>query len=513
MAEETEASDALPAFSGAALWGVAVLLALANFVSVLDLTITNVSVPTIAGSLGASVGQGTWVITSYAVAEAITVPLTGWLARRFGSARVFAVALIAFAAVSLLCGLSPTIGALVACRVLQGACGGPLMPLSQALLLRLFPRHLQPAAMGLWSVTTLVAPICGPILGGLLCDAFGWSVIFLINVPVAALAGLIVWRILVIGRHRPVKAPFDTVGLGLLVVWVGLLQVTLDLGKDLDWFDSPLIVVMALTSATALVVFLIWELTAAHPIVNVRVFRHRAYALSMVAFAFVLGGFFATNVLTPLWLQTNLGYSAFQAGLAASATGVLAVAAGPVVAVLASRVDDRLMAFIGVGWLVVTTLMRGSADTAMTFAQVYGVLFLVGAAMPTFFIPLMSLSLGSVDEAEMADATGLSSFVRTLAGAFATSIVATRWENAAASHHAELAGRLNGVDGVSRVLAGAGMGPTQTLSTLNALVDQQAVMLATNQLFWEIAGVFALGLTVVWAIPRPRRHVPAGAAH
>ena len=149
----------------------------------------------------------------------------------------------------------------------------------------------------------------------------------------------------------------------------------------------------------------------------------------------------------------------------------------------------------------------------MTFAQVYGVLFLVGAAMPTFFIPLMSLSLGSVDEAEMADATGLSSFVRTLAGAFATSIVATRWENAAASHHAELAGRLNGVDGVSRVLAGAGMGPTQTLSTLNALVDQQAVMLATNQLFWEIAGVFALGLTVVWAIPRPRRHVPAGAAH
>ena len=512
-AATVEESDPLPVFAGPALWGVGLLLALANFVSVLDLTITNVSVPTIAGALGASVSQGTWVITSYAVAEAITVPLTGWLAGRFGAARVFSFALIAFAAVSLLCSLSPTIGALVGFRVLQGVCGGPLMPLSQTLLLRLFPPRQQPAAMGLWSVTTLTAPICGPILGGTLCDGFGWPLIFLINVPVAAGAGLLAWRLLVRPRRAPAKLPFDTVGLALLGTWVGLLQVTLDLGKDQDWFASPLIAGMSLTSAIAFIAFLIWELTSEHPIVNLRVFRHLGFTVPLIVLAFGLGGFFATNVLTPLWLQTNMGYTSAQAGMAASATGILAVATGPLVAMMVARVDNRIIAFAGVSWLLVTSLMRGVANTDMTFWQVWTVLLLVGAAMPAFFMPLMTMSLAAVEPEETAGASGLSNFVRTLAGAVATSLLTTAWEDSAASHHAELAGSLNGLGGAMGSLERGGLTATQAVMTINRMVDTQAVQLATNQMFWAIAAVFGVSLCLIWAIPRPRRRDAGAMAH
>lgn len=494
-------------------WGLGVLLALANFVAVLDLTITNVSVPTISGALGASISQGTWVITSYAVAEAITVPLTGWLAGRFGAERVFCIALIAFAGVSFLCAVSPTIGALVACRVLQGAAGGPLMPLSQTLLLQRFPPRLHNQAMGLWSVTTLVAPIAGPVLGGALCESLGWPTIFLINVPVATGVGLVAWRILVRRPHTPVKAPFDLVGLALLIVWVGLLQVTLDLGKDRDWFESPLITAMAAGSAVAFAAFLIWELTSEHPIVNLRVFRHPGYAISMAVFGCALGGFFATNVLTPLWLQTDMSYTSGQAGLAASATGILAMASGPLAASLTNRFDARLVACAGVGWMALTTLLRGLASTDMTFWQIWAVLLMVGAGMPAFFIPLMSLSLGSVDPGELADASGLSSFVRTLSGAFATSIVTTLWDDGAAARHADLVGRLNDLPGVLGGLERGGASHAAALAMVNRLVDGQAVLLSTNQLFWQIACLFGLGAILVWAIPRPAAVVAAASGH
>lgn len=512
-AEKVIEVDHLPVLLGWKLWGVAILLAGANFVSVLDLTITNVSVPTIAGSMGASISQGTWVITSYAVAEAITVPLTGWLAMRFGTARVFGAALMAFAVVSLLCSLSPTIETLVGFRVLQGVTGGPLMPLSQTLMLRLFPERLRPAAMGLWMVTTLIAPISGPIMGGAICDNFGWPAIFLINVPVAGAAGFFSWRILVKGRLQIVRAPFDGVGLALLVAWVGLLQIMLDLGKDLDWFDSPLIVCMALGTAISFAAFLIWELNTDHPIVNLRVFRHRGFWLAMVLFSCAFGGFFATNVLTPLWLQTNLGYTAAQAGLALGATAILAFVAAPIAAVLVSRVDPRMIACAGISWLTITALIRGTANTDMSFMQIWSVLLLVGAAMPMFFMPMTLISMAAVDPSETADAAGLSSFVRTLSGAFATSIVTTRWETLASGFHADLAGRNANFGATIDLLNRSGFGQGQALAVVNQLVDKQAVMLATDHLFWEIAVVFSLAVGLVWLLPRPKRTVDPAGAH
>src|SRR6185437_14189422 len=227
----TAAADDAP-LKGAALWIVAVLLAMANFIAVLDMTIANVSMPSIAGSLGISTSQGTWVITSYSVAEAIVVPLTGWLASRFGAVRVFTTAMLLFGTFSAFCGLSTSLGMLVFGRVMQGLSGGSLMPLSQTLLLRVFPKERAPAAMALWAMTTLVAPVLGPILGGWICDNLDWPFIFFINVPIALFCAPIILRTLRRFELAKIKAPIDAVGLVLLIIFVSSLQIMLDIGKD-----------------------------------------------------------------------------------------------------------------------------------------------------------------------------------------------------------------------------------------------------------------------------------------
>ncbi|HQP21118.1 MAG TPA: DHA2 family efflux MFS transporter permease subunit, partial [Phenylobacterium sp.] len=278
---------------GAQLLMATLLLGLANFMVVLDSTIANVSVPHIAGSLAVSPSQGTWVITSYNVAEAITVPLTGWLAQRFGPVRVFAFAMAGFGVFSMLCGLAPSFAMLVAFRVAQGFCGGPIMPMSQTLLLHIFPRNRAPQAMGLWSMTTVVAPIAGPILGGLISDNIHWSWIFFINIPVAAFVGIFGYRALIAHDTPTRRIKVDGVGLALLVVWVGALQIMLDKGKELEWFASPVIITLAVTAAIGFCAFLIWELTEKNPIVNLRVFRHRGFSVAVVTISLSFGAFFS----------------------------------------------------------------------------------------------------------------------------------------------------------------------------------------------------------------------------
>src|ERR1700719_3071060 len=249
-----------PSLEGAMLWLAGIVLALANFVAVLNMTIANVTVPNIAGALGAGSSQGTWVITSYAVAEAITVPLTGWLSGRFGAVRLFCIAVVLFGLCSLLCGLSTSLPMLLGMRVLQGMAGGPLMALSQTLLLRIFPKHQSMQAMGLWAMTTLLAPVVGPVLGGWLCDQYSWSWVFLINVPMALIFGAVAWVMLKRFRDPAVVKPVDKIGMLLLIVWVAALQIMLDEGKDLDWFSSTEICVLAITAVIGFLSFLIWEL-------------------------------------------------------------------------------------------------------------------------------------------------------------------------------------------------------------------------------------------------------------
>jgi len=492
---------------GGMLWLAAIVLATANFIAVLDMTIANVSVASIAGSLGISSTQGTWVITSYAVAEAIIVPLTGWLAGRFGPVRVFATCIALFGAFSALCGLSNSLAMLVAARVMQGLAGGPLMPLSQTLLLRIFPKEKAAAATALWAVTTLIAPVLGPMLGGWLCDNYAWPVIFLINVPLAMLFAPIAWRMLKRYEAEKVRAPIDTVGLGLLIIFVGALQLMLDLGKEHDWFESALICWLAVIAAIGFAAFLIWELTEKHPIVDLRVFRHRGFSAAVVTIALGFGAYFAANVLTPLWLQGYMGYTATWAGLATAWSGVLAIFAAPIAGKLSTMIDPRRLVFVGLLWLALITFTRVASNTDMGYWDISAPLLLTGLGLPFFFVPITALALGSVEEHETASAAGLMNFLRTLSGAFATSIVTTSWESRSAVVHEDLSGTVDRSGQLWNSMMQAQVPPDTALSMIDRMVQSQGVMVATNQIMAIVVLAFVVAAAVIWLAPRPTRAV------
>lgn len=498
---------------GGLLWLAALTLAAANFIVVLDTTIANVSVPNIAGGLAVSSSQGTYVITSYAVAEAISVPLTGWLAARFGTVRIFVGSMVLFGLFSVLCGLSGSLGMLLTFRVMQGLAGGPLMPLSQTLLLRIFPPQKVGAAIGLWSMTTLVAPIMGPILGGVLCDQVGWPSIFLINAPIALICGYAGWQLLKRYESERQKLPIDRIGLGLMVVWVAALQIMLDEGKNEDWFASNEIIVLALVAAIGFVAFLIWELTEDKPIIDLSVFRHRGFSVSVLTISLAFGSFFGATVLTPLWLQNYMGYTATQAGYATAMSGILAVLVAPLVASLSTRVDPRPLVFGGVMWLGLVTLYRSFSTSDMTFWQVALPLLIQGIAMPFFFVPLTGLALGSVNEAETASAAGLMNFMRTLSGAFATSLVNTSWENRATLNRAELAGMVDRNGEISALLSNSGFDSDTARGLIDQVVQAQSIMLSTNQVFWVSGLSFIAAAMVIWLARRPSRIADTSAAH
>lgn len=505
------ASAPIVPLQGGQLWLAALLLAAANFVAVLDTTIANVSVPNIAGSLGVSSSQGTYVITSYAVAEAITVPLTGWLAARVGTVRLFAGAMVLFGVFSLLCGMATSLEMLILFRVLQGLAGGPLMPMSQTLLLQIFPKEKAGAAIGLWSMTTLVAPIMGPILGGWLCDEASWPWIFYINVPIAIACGYFGWGLLKRYQSPIVKMRFDTIGLALLVLWVGAFQIMIDEGKNLDWFGSPIIVGLAVVSAIGFAAFMIWELTERNPVVNLRVFRHRGYWVSVATISLAFGSFFGATVLTPQWLQAYMGYTATEAGHATAMSGILAVLVAPLAAQLSQKMDPRPLVFAGVMWLGAVTLYRSFATTDMDFWQVALPLLFQGVGMPFFFVPLTGLAMASVEPEEMASAAGLMSFMRTLSGAFATSIVTTAWDDKASGYHAELTAL---VDSSPQALQQLGGGSIEAgRQQLSQLIQSQSIMLSTNELFWLSGLSFVLAACMIWLAPRPSRVADTSQAH
>ncbi len=495
--------------TGGMLWVAALMLAAANFIAVLNMTIANVAVPNIAGALGAATSQGTWVITSYAVGEAITVPLTGWLSARFGSVRVFVSSMVLFGVFSIVCGLAPSLGILVVARVFQGLCGGPLMPLSQTLLMRIFPKEKAAAAIGLWSMTTLVAPVAGPILGGWLCDEFSWSWVFLLNAPVAIGFGLYAWKLLKRYQALGERSRIDLVGLVLLVVWVAALQLMLDEGKNLDWFASTQITALALIAAIGFAAFLIWELHEPNPIVDLRVFRHRGFSVSVLTISLAFACFFGVSVLTPLWLQSFMGYTATTAGLATAWTGVTAFFVAPMVAT--SKKDPRLLVFIGVVWLGLVTLWRTVANTDMGFWDVAVPLMVMGFALPFFFIPSTGIALASVEEREMDSAAGLMNFLRTLSGAFATSAVTTVWSDQATRNHAELVGLADRDHSLQQQLTASGATPEAAHEVLDYLVTSQSVMLSTNQIMTVIGVLFLLAAAVIWLAPKPGRVIKPGA--
>ncbi len=493
------------------LWMAAVVIAGANFMAVLDMTIANVSVPNIAGGLGASTSQGTWVITSYAVAEAIVLPLTGWLAARVGLVRTFLWAMSLFAVFSIFCGLSTSLEMLVVARVLQGFAGGPLMPLSQTLLLRIFPKEKAATAITLWSMTTLLAPISGPVLGGWICENWSWSWIFFINLPLGCIAVFFATKLLLRYELPRKLVPIDAIGLVLLVVWVGALQIMLDIGKEHDWFASTQIVILAITSAIGFVAFLIWELTAEHPIVDLRVFRHRGYMVAVVVMSIGFSSFMVLNVLTPLWLQLNMDYTTGQAGRTIGWTGVFSLCMAPLVGRLAGKLDRRKMVCGGLLWLSGVTALRFSGSTDLTYWQIAFPLMVMGLGMPFFFISSSGMALASVSPEETASAAGLMNFSRTLLGAFAVSLMTTVWDNHATLNRAEFVGLVDADDSLINGLVQSGLPLDVSQSLLERLITTQSVMIATNEIMMVVSGTFFIGACVIWLAPLPRSwHGPSG---
>ena len=503
-----------PVMSGSTMVLAGLVLAVSNFMVVLDTTIANVSVPHIAGGLGISPTEGTWVITSYAVAEAICVPLTGWLARRFGEVKVFIAGMIGFGLFSFLCGLAPSLGALVAFRVGQGLCGGPLMPISQTLLMRIFPKERHGTAMALWSMTTIVAPIFGPILGGTISDNWGWNWIFFINVPIAILCSIAALALLRHSESKTEKMPVDSVGLGLLVLAVGALQIMLDLGRERDWFGSSFIVELGIAAFVGFAFLIAWELFDRHPVIDLKVFRHRGFTISVVSLTFTYGAFFASLVVIPQWLQTSLGYTATWAGYATAWNGVAAVFMAPIAAMLSQKMDPRILVSGGILWLAVTSLTRvvwwtsGASFWTLAIPQL-----IQGAGMPFFFVPLTTLALGAVEEDEIASAAGLMNFLRTMSGAVATAVGVTMWENGGQSARDSLTSTLNGTSSTMATLQAHGFGLEQSRQYVSQLVDAQANAISTVNLFELFAAIFVVAAGIIWLAPKPKHAVAAGAGH
>lgn len=490
-------------------------LALASFMQVLDTTIANVSLPTISGNLGASANQATWVITSFAVSNAIALPLTGFLTRRFGERKLFTWATLAFVIASLLCGLANSMGLLVAARALQGFVCGPMYPVTQALLISIYPPHKRGQAIALLAMVTVVAPIAGPILGGWITDNYSWEWIFFINVPIGIFSSIVVGRQLKGRPERLEKPKMDYIGLATLVLGVGALQIMLDLGNDEDWFNSTKIVWLTVVAVIALAVFVIWELTEKDPIVNLRLFRHRNFASGTLAMVMAYSAFFSVGLLVPLWLQRNLGYTAIWAGFASAPIGILPVLLTPLVGKYASKFDLRMLATFAFVVMASTSFYRSGFNLDVDFQRVAEVQLWQGLGVALFFMPVLTILLSDLEPHEIAAGSGLATFVRTLGGSFAASLTTWAWNQRTTVHHARLTEHISAYDpSIQQTVTTLGSGdPQRGAMMLNGMISQQAAQIGFNEIFHLLGILFLVVIVFVWfARPPFSAKVGGGAA-
>jgi MFS transporter, DHA2 family, multidrug resistance protein len=515
MSNSTTRNDPAP-LAGGARTITLLALALATFMQVLDTTIANVSIPTIAGNLGVSADQGTWVITSFAVANGVSVPLTGWLMQRFGVVRTFVTSILLFTLASFLCGIAWSLPTLILFRVLQGGVSGPMIPGSQALLLSLFPAQKKGAALAIWSMTTLVAPICGPILGGYISDNYPWEWIFLINVPVGLFCTSVCGRFLRSYETPTRKLSIDKVGLVLLLVWVGALQVILDQGKDLDWFSNGLIVALAIVTVLSLAAWIIWELTDAHPIVDLTLFKSRSFTLGTLALCLGYAVFFGNVVLLPLWQQTQLGYTATWAGLVAAPSGVTAVLVAPFVGRYIAKYDPRGFATVSFVIFAISYFMRAAYPPDASFWVFVLPLLVQGFGLGMFFVALLTIALDGLPPERVPAASGLNNFLRITGGSFATSLTTTYWDRREALHQSRLVESLSAYDpgysGALSQLQAHGFGADSAAAMVLRQVTSQGYLLSSLDIFYFSGWLVMLLVPLCWLVRRPSGGAAAMAA-
>ena len=501
-------------------WLIAISVMLGTFMEVLDTTVVNVSLPHVAGSLGATVDEATWVLTSYLVANAIILPMTGWLANRFGRKRILMTSIGGFTLASALCGVAPTLPLLLLFRVIQGATGGGLQPLSQAIMLEAFPPEKRGRAMAFWGLGIVVAPMLGPVLGGWLTDSYSWRWLFYINVPVGILAlGMSEVFVFDPAYIKRIIARVDYWGLGLLAIGMSALQIMLDKGQEEDWFSSHFIAVLATLAAVGLGCFIVNEIWQAHPIVNLRVFRVRSYStgvLLMTMLGFVLYG---SMVLLPIFLQTLLGYSALNAGVAMLPRGLGSFIAMPVVGILTAKIEPRkllaaglLVAAASLWWLSIINLDAGYWD-------IFWPQFVQGLSMGFIFVPLTTATHDAIAKEQMGNATSIFNVMRNIGGsmgiASATTIVArstqtnikvlganvTPYSPAAQSLMKNALGLFT-----SRAGSPAPVAARQAYGAVFGMVAQQSAMVANIHAFRLLSLIFVAATPLIMLMHRPRHH-------
>jgi MFS transporter, DHA2 family, multidrug resistance protein len=498
-------------------WIIAIAVMLSTFMEVLDTTVVNVSLPHIAGSLSATVEEATWTLTSYLVANAIILPLTGWLSNFFGRKRMLMFSVTGFTIASFLCGLAPTLPFLVGCRIVQGACGGGLQPISQAILLESFPPEDRGKAMGFWGLGIVVAPMLGPVLGGWLTDSYSWRWVFYINVPIG-IASILMTSLFIFDPSyiRRASEKIDYWGIGMLAVGIAALQIVLDKGQEKDWFGTQWITVLAVISGVVLPVFVFHELRVEHPVVNLRVFTNRTYSTGVFLMSLLGVGLYGTTVLIPLVLQTLLGYPAIRAGLAMSPRGLGSFIAMPVVGIIMAKFDPRKMLTLGLIVSGITLFQISRLNLNAGFWDFCWPQFYMGLSLGLIFVPLTTISMAPIRKENMGNATSLFNLVRNLGGSIGISAVSTmqtRFQQRNINQLGSLVtpysltarGMMNSLKGMFMSQGSdAVTAAHRARAAIFGLVQRQASMLAYNSIFLILAGLFVLMLPFIFLMQRPQ---------
>jgi DHA2 family multidrug resistance protein len=513
----TLASGEYPPLRGISLVLLSFAIGVSSFMEILDMTIVNVSIPAIAGSMGVSPSEGTWAISSYLLAAAVVQPLAGWLGRRFGEVRTFVISNLLFIVFSALCGLATTMPMLIAARLMQGLVSGPMMSVAQALLLRNYPVHLRGLAMGLWAMVVIIAPIMGPVLGGWITDNYSWPWLFYINVPTGLATAGIAWYLLRRRESQRVKVPIDAIGLALLVIGVGALQFMLDNGNEQDWFASTEIVTAAVIGVVALLFFIPWELTDKHPIVDLSLFRRRNFLVGTITIAIAYFAFTGVNVIFPLWLQTALGYTSTWAGLAMAPIGLVAIVLAPIMGRNLHRINLRAAPTFAFIVLAFSLVWFSQQNDQVTFAQSATPRFVMGIGLALFFLPLNQIIMSGLPASQIASAAGLSNFVRTFAGSVATAVCVFYWNDRSEHHYARLTEHIRPDSPAwldyQAQLAAQGISGDAAYAATSHVISVQSMSMGANDIFLMLAGMLVVLIPLVWFARPPFRAVGTGGSH
>jgi len=457
-------------------WLIAIGVMLATFMEVLDTSIANIALPHIAGSMSATPDEATWVLTSYLVSNAIILPMTGWLSNYFGRKRLLIICISFFTFASILCGAAPTLSLLVIARILQGIGGGAMVPIAQAILLESFPPQKRGVAMAAFAQGVVVAPILGPTLGGWITDNYSWRWIFYVNIPFGILAVFMAqWLVEdppYIKRNK--HATIDYIGFGLLCIGLSALQITLDKGQEADWFGAVWIRWMTIVSVLAIIAFIIWEFTTEHPLVDLRVFANRNFAVGVFLMMILAGVLYGTTAELPLFMQTLMGYPALQSGLTQSPRGVAAFIATFMVGRIVGKIPNRYLLLFGFSLLAYSSWRLSSINLQVSAASVVWPSVLNGIAISFIFVPLTTSTMSQLKQNQIGNASGFYNLMRNLGGSMGIAFVTTMLARGAQKHQALMVGHMTATD----------LGFTQQFDAAqNAFARQADPVTATSQAY------------------------------